>query len=394
MTNLLARLFIKDYKNTDNYKVREQYGKLAGITGIITNLLLFVMKITVGAIFNSIAIIADSINNLSDSASSIVTVVGFKLSGKPADEKHPYGHARIEYIAGMIVSFIILVLGLQLGKSSFDKILSPEETVFSYVTVGILVASILIKVWQCLFYRRIAKTIASSTLKATSADSFNDVVATTVVLIGAIISQFSGFNLDGYMGMAVALFIIVSGIRLVIETANPLLGLPPTKKLVKELEQRITSHEEILGIHDLKVHNYGASSCFATVHCEVASDQDMISIHEVIDGIEREVFKEMNINLVIHMDPVVINDEQANELKQTIQEFLGRLSEKIQIHDFRVVWGEESNHVIFDIAVPFQFEYTDEQLESIISDKIKELDDSYSLTLVVDHEGEFTDDET
>ena len=221
MTNLLARLFIKDYKNTDNYKVREQYGKLAGITGIITNLLLFVMKITVGAIFNSIAIIADSINNLSDSASSIVTVVGFKLSGKPADEKHPYGHARIEYIAGMIVSFIILVLGLQLGKSSFDKILSPEETVFSYVTVGILVASILIKVWQCLFYRRIAKTIASSTLKATSADSFNDVIATTVVLIGAIISQFAGFNLDGYMGMAVALFIIVSGVRLVIETANP-----------------------------------------------------------------------------------------------------------------------------------------------------------------------------
>ena len=364
MTNLLARLFIKDYKNTDNYKVREQYGKLAGITGIITNLLLFVMKITVGAIFNSIAIIADSINNLSDSASSIVTVVGFKLSGKTADEKHPYGHARIEYIAGMIVSFIILVLGLQLGKSSFDKILSPEETVFSYVTVGILVASILIKVWQCLFYRRIAKTIASSTLKATSADSFNDVIATTVVLIGAI------------------------------ETANPLLGLPPTKKLVKELEQRITSREEILGVHDLKVHNYGASSCFATVHCEVASDQDMISIHEVIDEIEREVFKEMNINLVIHMDPVVINDERANELRQTIQEFLGRLSEEIQIHDFRVVWGEESSHVIFDIAVPFEFEYTDEQLESIISDKIKELDDSYSVTLVVDHEGKFTDDET
>lgn len=393
MTNLLVRLFIKDYKNTDNYKVRQQYGKLAGITGIITNLLLFVMKITVGAIFNSIAIIADSINNLSDSASSIVTLVGFKLSGKPADEKHPYGHARIEYIAGMIVSFIILVLGLQLAKSSFNKILAPEETVFSYVTVGILAASILIKIWQYLFYRRIAKTIASSTLKATSADSLNDAIATTVVLIGALISQFAGFNLDGYMGMAVAVFILVSGVRLVIETANPLLGLPPTKKLVKELEQRIMSRKEILGIHDLKVHNYGASSCFATVHCEVSFDQDMIYIHEIIDEIEREVFKEMNINLLIHMDPVVVNDERANELKRTIQEFLYRLSEKIQIHDFRVIWGEESSHIIFDIAVPFRFEYTDEQLETIISQKIKELDESYSLTLVVDHEGEFIDDE-
>ncbi len=393
MTNILVRLFIKDYQNTEDHKIREQYGKLAGLTGIITNFLLFAMKVTVGILFNSIAIIADAVNNLSDSASSVVTLVGFKLSGKPADEKHPFGHARIEYIAGMIVSFIILVLGLQLAKSSFDKILAPEPTVFSYVTVGILAASILIKVWQCLFYRKIAKTIASSTLKATSADSLNDVIATTVVLIGTVISAFAGVHLDGYLGMAVAVFIMVSGVRLVIETANPLLGLPPTKKLVQELERRITGREEILGIHDLKVHSYGASACFATVHCEVSSQQDMMYIHDVIDAIEREVFREMNINLVIHMDPLVVNDQRANALKQQIQDFLSQLSPQIQMHDFRVVWGEEYSHIIFDIAVPFRFAYTDEQLEALISKKITELDNSYRLTLVIDHEGALSDDE-
>ena len=203
------------------------------------------MKLMVGILFHSIAMVADAINNLSDSASSIVTFVGFKLSGKPADDKHPYGHARIEYIAGMLVSFIILVLGLQLAKSSFDKILSPEETVFSYIAVGVLVASILLKIWQYLFYRKIAQTISSSTLKATAADSRNDVIATTVVLLGALISAFTSFNLDGYMGMAVAIFILISGVRLVVETANPLLGLPPSKKLVQQLEQRLTSHPDI-----------------------------------------------------------------------------------------------------------------------------------------------------
>lgn len=392
MTNLLVRLFIKEYKNTEDYKIREKYGKLAGIVGIATNLVLFVIKLTVGLLFNSIAMIADAINNLSDSASSIVTVVGFKLSGKPADAKHPYGHARIEYIAGMIVSFIILVLGLQLAKSSFDKILAPEEVVFSYIALGVLVVSIFMKVWQCLFYRKIAKTIASSTLKATSADSLNDVIATTVVLIGAIISEFAGFNLDGYMGMAVAVFIIVSGIRLVIETANPLLGIPPTQKMVEELEQRIKSRKEVIGMHDLKVHNYGASSCFATVHCEILAEEDIMYIHDVIDGIEREVFKEMNINLVIHMDPIITNDERANELEQKVQGIIAEISDKINMHDFRVIWGDKTNRVIFDIVVPFHFAYKDEQLEEMITDKIKELDISYDIILVIDHEGELTDD--
>lgn len=393
MTNLIVRLFIRDYRNTGHYKVREQYGKLAGITGIITNLLLFAMKMTVGVLFHSIAMAADALNNLSDSASSIVTLLGFKLSGKPADDKHPYGHARMEYIAGMIVSFIILVLGLQLGKSSFDKILAPEETVFSYVTVGVLIAAIFIKIWQCLFYRKIAKIIGSSTLKATAADSMNDVIATTVVLIGVFVSAFTGLNLDGYMGLAVAVFIVVSGVRLVIETANPLLGLPPGKKLVKELEQRITEHEEILGIHDLKVHQYGASACFATVHCEVSSECNMLEIHEVIDEIEREVFREMNINLVIHMDPVLLHDERANALKEQVQTYLTEISAQMQVHDFRVIWGQEISRVIFDVVAPFEFAYTDEQLEQMLAQKLREWNDGYRLTLVIDHEGELLEDE-
>jgi len=395
VTNLLVRLFVKDYQQTDHYKVRETYGKLAGIAGIATNFALFVMKLTVGLIFNSIAIIADAINNLSDSASSIVTVVGFKLSGKPADEKHPYGHARIEYIAGLMVSFIILVLGLQLAKSSFDKILAPEEMTFSYITLGILMISIILKVWQCLFYRKIGKIIASSTLKATSTDSFNDVIATTVVLIGSVISEFAGFNLDGYMGIAVAIFIIVSGIRLVVETANPLLGLPPTKKMVQELEQRITNRCEILGMHDLQVHSYGASACFATVHCEVSAEEDILQIHDVIDDIEREVFKEMNINLVVHMDPVITTDERANALQQQVQGILAKLSDQIAIHDFRVIWNVEdkADRVIFDISVPFNFLYSDKELEEIITGRIKQLNDRYDVILVIDHEGILTDDE-
>lgn len=386
MTNFLIHLFVKDYQNTENYQVREQYGKLAGIAGIASNLLLFVMKLIVGILFHSIAMVADAINNLSDSASSIVTFVGFKLSGKPADDKHPYGHARIEYIAGMLVSFIILVLGLQLAKSSFDKILSPEETVFSYIAVGVLVASILLKIWQYLFYRKIAQTISSSTLKATAADSRNDVIATTVVLLGALISAFTSFNLDGYMGMAVAIFILISGVRLVVETANPLLGLPPSKKLVQQLEQRLTSHPDILGIHDLKVHNYGASACFATVHCEVSSEQNMVEIHEVIDELERAVFCEMNVNLVIHLDPIILHDERANALQEELKAYLAQLSPALHLHDFRVVWGEQSSRVLFDVAAPFVCDYTDQQLEAMLTEKLHQINSTYVLTLVIDRE--------
>ncbi|HYH01847.1 MAG TPA: cation diffusion facilitator family transporter, partial [Bacillota bacterium] len=296
MTNLLIKWFVRDYQNTSNFQVRERYGKFAGVVGIASNLVLFSIKISAGLIFNSIAIIADAVNNLSDSAASLVTLLGFKLSGKPADAEHPYGHARMEYISGLTVSFLILFLGLQLIQTSVTKIIHPEAAQFSVASILVLVASILIKLWQCLFYRKVSRIIDSTTLAATSVDSRNDILATTAVLVAVIGTRLTGFNLDGYMGAVVALFIMVSGAKLVMETIDPLLGLAPTKELVNSIYQKILSYDQIIGLHDLAVHNYGAGKCFASVHCEVAAEQDIMVSHDIIDNIERDFLKEQGIH--------------------------------------------------------------------------------------------------
>ena len=267
MTNLLIRLFVKDYKNISSSKVRERYGKFASIAGIATNILLFIFKMTVGMLFNSISITADAINNLSDSGSSLITLTGFKLSGKPADEKHPYGHARMEYISGLIVSFLVLFLGFELFKSSVEKIINPQEANFNAISIMVLMVSILIKLWQSMFYRKIGRMIDSTTLMATSVDSRNDIFSTSAVLAAAIITRSTGYNLDGYMGAAVALFILFSGVKLIQETISPLLGMAPTKELVDKIYKKILSYDGIIGLHDLTVHSYGPGKCFASVHC-------------------------------------------------------------------------------------------------------------------------------
>ncbi len=272
MTNLLIRLFVKNYKITKNPHVRENYGKFASITGIVSNLILFAIKIAAGLLFNSISITADAVNNLSDSGSSLVTLLGFKLSGKPADAKHPYGHARIEYISGLVVSFIIMFLGLQLLQSSVGKIFNPQKSQFSIVSVIILSISILIKLWQSMFYRKIARLIDSVTLMATSADSRNDIISTSAVLLAAVAGHLTGLDLDGYMGVVVALFILISGIGLVRDTINPLIGMAPTKEMVERIHEKILSYDHIIGLHDLIVHNYGANRCYASVHCEVDAE--------------------------------------------------------------------------------------------------------------------------
>jgi len=378
-------LFVKDYKNTSNAKVRERYGKFAGVTGIVTNILLFMFKITVGTIFNSISITADAINNLSDSGSSLITLAGFKISGKPADEKHPYGHARMEYISGMIISFLILVLGFELIKSSVEKIINPQETRFNIISILVLAVSILIKLWQSMFYRRIGNIIESGTLLATSVDSRNDILSTSAVLVAAIIALLTGYNLDGYMGFIVAMFIFFSGIRLIRETISPLLGMAPNKELVDRIYKKILSYEGIIGLHDLTIHNYGPGKCFASVHCEVQAEQDIMVSHDIIDNIERDFLKEEGIHMVIHLDPVVTDNARINELKAIVENIIRDISPKISMHDFRVVFGISHSNLIFDIVVPFEFEMSDDELIQLISDKIHEVNGNYHSVIMVDH---------
>lgn len=386
MINFLIRLFIKDYKNTASPRVREKYGQLAGFVGIASNVLLFAVKFLVGTLFHSISITADAVNNLSDSGSSLVTLVGFKLAGKPADAEHPYGHARIEYISGLVVSFTIIVLGLQLIKSSVAKILNPSPTEFSWLLAGALIFSILAKLWQALFNSRIGERIKSSTLKATAVDSRNDVLATAAVLAAAAVSHFSGVNLDGYMGVVVALFILFSGIQLVKETSDPLLGTAPKKELVKKIYSKILSYDGILGIHDLYVHTYGPGRHFASVHCEVSASEDILVSHDLIDNIEREFQEELGIHLVIHLDPVDIDDERTNALREKVAAIVQEISSRLGIHDFRVVWGVTHSNLIFDIEVPYDFEETDSQLIEIVTAKISALDSTYNAVITIDHD--------
>ena len=386
MTNFLVKLFVRDSENTENIHVRERYGKFAGIVGVITNFILFLMKVVAGLVFHSIAIIADAVNNLSDSASSVVTLIGFKLSGKPADKEHPYGHARMEYISGLIVSFVILLVGFQLLQTSAEKVIHPEEASFTVVTFVILAFSMLIKLWQCMFYRNIGKRISSTTLRATATDSLNDVFSTLAILIGALITSLTGFNLDGYMGIAVAVFIMVSGVKLIIETSNPLLGMAPSKELVNQIYAKIMGYKGILGIHDLSVHNYGPGRCFASVHCEVDANQDILISHDIIDNIERDFLKDMEIHLVIHLDPIVTDNEPTNELRRDVRTLLAEISPQISMHDFRVVWGATHSNLIFDVCVPFGFFMKDKELVEEITKKIQQLNERYFAVVTVDHD--------
>ena len=385
MTELLIRLFVRDYRNMDRPEVRERYGKFSGIVGIVSNLLLFVMKAVTGFVTGSISIVADAVNNLSDSASSVITLVGFKLPGKPADQEHPYGHARIEYISGLIVSFLILLLGVQLLQESAGKIFAPEEAAFSPVAVVVLVVSCLIKTWQCLFYRKVGRRISSPTIEATAADSRSDVFSTLAVLLGLVISRLTGFNLDGYMGVAVALLILWTGVKVVKETSDPLLGTAPAREVVDDIYRTILSYDGILGLHDLNVHMYGEGRTFASVHCEVDAHEDILASHDLVDNIERDFLKQKNIHLVIHMDPIVVDDAPTNALREQVREVLRGISPEITMHDFRVVWGKTHSNVLFDVCVPFGFRYTDAALLDEIANGIYMLGKNYVPVVTVDH---------
>ena len=371
MIQFLIERFVPNWQNTQNSTVRERYGILAASVGILSNIFLFIIKILTGLIFNSIAITADAVNNLSDAGSSVITLLAFKIAGKPADPEHPYGHARMEYISGMAVSFIIILLGLQLIGSSFEKILHPETVTVSYLTYAVLIISILTKLWQGIFNRTVGKRIDSDALQATAADSLNDVFATSAVLISAIVYHFTSIPIDGWMGMSVAIFITISGIKLVIETGDPLLGQAPDPQLIREIGQRITSYDGVIGMHDLQVHSYGPGRTFASVHAEVPANVDILVSHDIIDNIEREVGAEMGINLVIHMDPVVTDNEKINRLKAEIDQIVKGIDTDLSMHDFRAVFGPTHTNLVFDVVVPPAFELTDSQIIQNISEKAK-----------------------
>ncbi|MFA7367651.1 MAG: cation diffusion facilitator family transporter [Bacilli bacterium] len=386
MYKLLVKLFIKNKDDVHNIRVRTAYGSLCGVVGIISNIFIALMKIITGFITGSIAISADGVNSLTDGASSIVTLIAFRLSSSPPDSKHPFGHERIEYISGLIVSFVILIIGIFLAQSSIQKIISPVSINLDlfYVLVGVLVISILIKVWQSRFYFLASKKINSSSLKASSFDSLTDVISTTTVLVSMIIIKFTGINLDGYLGLVVSLFIIYSGIKLVKETISPLLGEAPEEGLIDTIKNKLNNIPESLGYHDLVIHTYG-TRVFATAHLEMDASEDIFMTHEIIDRVEREFYLEYNINMVIHMDPVDLNDETYQKMIRDVEEIIKSIDEVVGFHDLRFDCHGNRNSVLFDVVVPDGFKMKDKDLKKKINEKLKKIYPDYDVIIMIDH---------
>lgn len=380
----MCKRFVKNHENTKEPQVREGYGKLASVVGIISNAILCIAKILVGLISGSIAIIADGINNLADASSSVITLAGFKLSALPEDDEHPYGHARIEYITGMIVSVLIVVVGVELIKSSIDKILHPEPLEFSWSMVIVLLLAILLKVWQAMFNIKIGKKINSVALTATGTDSRNDVISTTAVLFSIIIGKMANIQIDGYMGVLVALFIIWSGIGLIKETSSPLLGEAPDPDLVAAISEMASDFDGVLGIHDLVVHNYGPGKVFASIHIEVDANGDLMESHDMVDNIERQLSKKLHIVLTAHMDPIKVDDPIValmNEVTTKVTDSLDGIS---NVHDLRVVPGPTHTNIIFDIVVNPSCKLSNKEIHQAFTDAIKAIDENYFVVINFD----------
>lgn len=371
MTQLLLRLFVKNHKNTTDPKVRSAYGKLAGIVGILCNLILFAGKLLVGIVSGAVSVTADAVNNLTDASSSVVTLLGFKLAERPADEEHPYGHARIEYLSALGVAALILVIGVELAKGAWEKILHPAAVTVSPVVIGVLIASVLLKLWMSLFCKTLGKKINSKALEATATDSRNDVISTVAVLCSLLLSHFLRWNIDGYIGMAVALFIIWSGCTLAKETISPLLGESADEELVASIRDLILSHEGVLGIHDLMVHDYGPGQCFASVHAEMDAQDDPLLCHDILDEIERDAMKSLQVHLVVHYDPVVTNDAELNRMKDLVEKEVKAIEPTLAIHDFRMVRGVKHTNLIFDLVVPFQFKGQESEFKKRIDQRVQ-----------------------
>ena len=384
---IIKKLFIKNYENVNDNEVRTRYGTVAGVLGIISNIVLCISKFIIGLIGNSITIIADAINNLSDAGSSIVTIIGFKLSSKPADSEHPYGHARYEYITALITSILIFVIGVELLKGSLDKILHFEKTTVTIVTYIVLIVSIIIKLLQMMMYRDFAKSIDSDALYATANDSRNDVISTSAILLATIIiNVFSDiqFSIDGVFGLLVSGFIMLSSIMMIKDTISPLLGEQASAELTNKIKTKLLSYDHVIGLHDLMIHSYGSNINFVTVHLEFNSKFDFEHAHEITDNIERDFRDNENIHLSIHMDPIEIDNPKVNKVKAKISSIVNEYYPNISMHDFRVVFGETFDNIIFDVEIPFCDKTKKDDIIEVITNEYNNGGKTYYLVITVD----------
>ena len=386
MTSLLVRLFIRDRDNVQSTAVRRAYGTMVSIVGIVLNILLSVFKLIAGTLTGAIAITADAINNLSDAGSQIVSLVSFKISAKPADRHHPFGHARIEYVASMIVSFLVLHVGFDLVTESVKKIFNPVKTTFSTVSIVILAVSILVKLWLCLFNRRIAKRLDSSVMRATAADSLSDAAATTAVLISTLIARFTGFETDAYMGIVVSVIILIAGLKILNETKNSILGGAPDPAVVDGICRLANEYPEVLGIHDMIVHSYGPGNTIASLHVEVDGSADVFITHDVIDTIEKRLYDELFVHATIHLDPIVTDDEKVNALRAQTLSIVQAIDERLNIHDFRYVEGKTHSNLIFDVSAPFELTMRDDDLKREIASRVSRVEPTYFVVITVDRQ--------
>ena len=388
MTKLLLRLFVKNYENGEDPAVRAKIGKLSGLVGILANAVLCAGKLLIGTVSGSVSITADAMNNLTDAASAIVTLIGFKLAERPADEDHPYGHARYEYLSGLAVAALVLVIGFELAKTSLGKIFHPESVIFSVPLVIVLVGSVLVKLWLSLFNTGLGKHIDSATLLATAADSRNDVVATLAVLAAALVEKFTGYRIDGYVGLAVAIFIFYSATQLAKETISPLLGESASPELSQRIAEMMEAEPRVLGFHDLMVHDYGPGQRFGSLHVEMDQAEDPLACHELIDDLERLCLEQHNIHLVIHYDPVVVGDPEQDSLRATIFEALQTIDTRLNLHDFRLVRGAYHTNLIFDIAMPADLTGREKEIGRAIDAALADREDNMKYYTVITFDAE------
>lgn len=368
---MLKKLFIKDYTNTNDPNVRNQYGKVAGIFGIITNLILGIVKLIIGNISHSVSIMADAINNISDTATSILTLVGFKLSSKKPDKKHPYGYARYEYVAGLVIAIFMFIMGVSFVKESIINIFNPKDIVINGVTYIVIIIAILGKFMQMMVYLNFANAINSNTLKTTAIETRNDIISTSAILVSMIIMSVFKINIDAFLGIAVSGLIVYSSINMIKEVLEPIIGIIPTEERVEEITKKLLSYEYVEGIHDLVIHNYGVHNDFVTVHIEIKSNMDIMKAHDLMDNIEKDFKDEMGIGLTIHMDPIEVGNPKVDALQSKVIEVIHQLDGSLKIHDFRIVEGITHTNILFDCIVPYEKNYTEEEIRIYLSDSIK-----------------------
>ena len=386
MTSLLLKLFVKYYEKTNDSNVREKYGTLGGLVGIVVNMIIAAAKLIIGSFSGSISITADAVNNFSDAGSSIITLIGFKMANKPADEDHPYGHGRIEYISGFIVAFIVLIFGVELMKSSIDRIINPAEITYSMWAIVVLVLSIAGKIWLGLFNRKLGKAINSTAMTAVFTDCISDSGATAVTIISMLLAHFAKINIDGILGVIVAIIIIIAGINIIRDTLNPLLGQAPDKELVNSIAETVLSFDKVVGIHDLVLHNYGSTKTFGSIHVEVPANENVLIVHEIMDNIKLEIKKKYGVEIVAHTDPIETDNELVENNKKFVIDIINKIDKKLTIHDFRLVSGPTHTNLIFDVVLPYSVKMNEDEIKRLISNKVKESKHEYNCVITVDRD--------